>query len=154
GILLSRDELDGWLQSFTRYGNNGATDRPHWLEMHAARSLRLDRITRARGPLSVRRACCSITGTIQPKVLGRAFDDEALASGLAARFLMASPPERRKRWTEAEVDEDLAKRYQQLLRDLLALDMADTTRRRPHVLDMDAAAKRVWVRWYNEWAQR
>jgi hypothetical protein len=61
---------------------------------------------------------------------------------------------RRKHWTEAEVSEDLADRYQRLLRDLLALDMADTLQRRPHILEMDAAAKRVWVNWFECWAER
>jgi hypothetical protein len=64
GLLLARDELDGWFQGFTRFQNNGATDRPHWLELFSARGFRLDRITRNRGPLVVRRACCSICGTI------------------------------------------------------------------------------------------
>lgn len=98
GLLLSRDELDGWFQSFTRYkGRGGGTDRPHWLELHRAGTLRLHRLTRERGPLSVRRACCSITGTIQPAVLARALDDDALAAGLGARFLMAMPPARKRR---------------------------------------------------------
>jgi hypothetical protein len=154
GLLLARDELDGWLQSHTQHRQGRGTDRPLWLELHRAGNLFVDRLTRVRGPLFVRRANCSLCGTIQPLVLARALDDEALAAGLAARFLMASPPERRKHWTEAEVSEDLADRYQQLLRDLLELDLANTAQRRPHVLEMDAAAKRVWVQWYDRWAER
>jgi hypothetical protein len=154
GLLLARDELDGWLQSLTRHREGRGTDRPLWLELHRAGTLRVDRLTRARGPLSVRRANCSICGTIQPLVLARAFDDEALAAGLAARFLMAAPPLRRKHWNEAEVHEDLTKRYQDLLRDLLALDLADQQERRPHVVELDAAAKDFWVRWYNRWAEQ
>jgi hypothetical protein len=68
GVLLSRDELDGWFQSFTRFAGKGTTDRPHWLELHRAGTLRVHRLTRARGPLSARRANCSICGTIQPLV--------------------------------------------------------------------------------------
>ena len=71
GLLLARDELDGWFQGFTRNKKSGVTDRPHWLELSRAGTLRLHRITRERGPLSVRRASCSITGTIQPAILGR-----------------------------------------------------------------------------------
>jgi hypothetical protein len=67
---------------------------------------------------------------------------------------MAAPPERRKHWTEAEVAEELAGKYEQLLRDLLDLALADTTQRRPHILELDAAAKRVWVHWYERWAER
>jgi hypothetical protein len=154
GLLLARDELDGWFQSFSRYkGKGGGTDRPHWLELHRAGTLRLHRLTRERGPLSVRRACCSVTGTIQPAILARSLDDEALAAGLGARFLLAMPPPKKRRWSEAEVSEDLCRRYARLLADLLALTLVDVKKRRPHVLALDARAKEVWVAWYNRWGE-
>lgn len=153
GTLLARDELDGWFQSFTRFsGAGGSTDRPHWLELHRAGTLRVHRVTR--GALSVRRACCSITGTIQPLVLARALDAEALAAGLGARFLAAAPPPRRRRWTEAEVAEELTSRYKALLADLLALPMDDDETHRPLFLRLAPDAKREWVAWYDRWAER
>jgi hypothetical protein len=78
-------------------GRGGNTDRPHWLELHRAGTLRVDRLTRERGPLAVRRACCSITGTIQPQVLAHALDEEALAAGLGARFPLAMPRARKRK---------------------------------------------------------
>jgi hypothetical protein len=153
GILLARDELDGWFQGFTRYKRSaGATDRPHWLELHGARTLRLDRITRERGPLVVRRACCSICGTIQPRVLARALDAEALAAGLGARFLLAMPPVHKRVWTERQVAEELADRYARLLADLLALPPGD--KGRPERLQLSGPAKGCWVRWFNQWGER
>jgi len=152
GLLLSRDELDGWFQSFVRYkGRGGGTDRPHWLELHRAGTLRLDRVMRKRGPLTVRRACCSITGTIQPQVLARALDDDALAAGLGARFLLAMPPARTRRWTEADVDDELADRYDRLLTNLLTIPLAHATKRRPHVFALSPQAKERWVRWFEIW---
>ncbi len=153
GLLLARDELDAWFQSFTRYKKSGGTDRPHWLELHRAGTLRLHRLTRERGPLSVRRACCSVTGTIQPAILARSLDDEALAAGLGARFLLAMPPSRKRRWTEAEVSEELSQRYGDLLRDLLALTLEDPKKNKPHVLKLDPAAKHIWVGWYDGWGE-
>jgi hypothetical protein len=154
GLLLARDELDGWFQSFSRYkGKGGGTDRPHWLELHRAGTLRLHRLTRERGPLSVRRACCSVTGTIQPTILARSLDDEALAAGLGARFLLAMPPPKKRRWSEAEVSEELSSRYSRLLADLLDLTLVDPRKRRPHVLALDASAKQVWIDWYNRWGE-
>jgi hypothetical protein len=150
GLLLARDELDGWFQSFVRYGR-GSTDRPHWLELHRAGTLRLHRLTRERGPLTVRRACCSLTGTTQPQVLASALDDDALAAGLGARFLLAMPPSRKRRWTEAEVDEELTDRYSRLLKDLLTIPLADPTKRRPHVFQLSAQAKERWVDWFTRW---
>jgi hypothetical protein len=153
GLLFTRDELDAWFQSFARYkGRGGNTDRPHWLELHRAGTLRIDRLTRERGCLTVRRACCSVTGTIQPQVLARALDDEALAAGLGARFLMAMPPARKRRWTEAEVHEDLARLYDALLRGLLAIPLADPAKRRPNHFTLSTEAKNTWVSWFTNWA--
>ena len=154
GLLHSRDELDGFFQSFVRYkGRSGSTDRPHWLELHRAGTLRLDRLTRKRGPLTVRRACCSITGTIQPQVITSALDDDTLAAGLGARFLLAMPPTRKRRWTEAEVDDELADRYDRLLKDLLTMPLADPTKRRPHVFALAPQAKERWVDWFERWGE-
>jgi hypothetical protein len=153
GLLLARDELDAWFQSFTRYkGKSGGTDRPQWLEMHRAGPLRIDRLTREKRRLSVRRAAVSVTGTIQPEVLAAALDRDALHAGLGARFLMVMPPKKRARWTEADVPEELTARWSQLLRDLLDLPLADRVKRTPHFLGLATPAKRLWVNWYDEWA--
>jgi hypothetical protein len=152
GLLLARDELDGWFQGFTRYRKAGATDRPHWLELSRAGTLRIHRVSRP--PLSVCRACCSVTGTIQPAVLAPALDSAALAAGLGARFLMAMPPYARRRWTEAEVSEDLSARYTKLLRDLLDLKLENEATRKPHFLSLTPAAKAVWVDWFDRWGEK
>jgi hypothetical protein len=84
-------------------------------------------------------------------VLSRSFDDEALAAGLGARFLLAMPPARKRRWTEAEVDEDLAQRYSELLRELLGIPLADPAKRRPHVFALAPQAKECWIEWFTRW---
>src|SRR5262249_22983084 len=58
----------------------------------------------------------------------------------------------RKRWSESEIDDGLAKRYEVLLTDLLKLELLDVTKRRPHVLTLSAEAKRLFVAFYDEWA--
>jgi hypothetical protein len=154
GLLLARDELDGWFQSFTKHRRGDSSDRPAWLELHSARTLRLDRITRERGALAVRRACCSLCGTIQPAVLARALNPEALGAGLGARFLLAMPPVKKRVWTEAQVAVDLAEQYGDLLRRLLALPLADQTKRKPHFLELSSDAKAIWVSWFDGWGER
>ena len=72
GVLVARDELAGWLGSYTRYkGKGGGTDLPHWLEMFRAGTLVIDRKTAERRTVYVARAAASITGGIQPGVLAR-----------------------------------------------------------------------------------
>src|SRR5262249_47063965 len=69
GTLVARDELDGWLGSFTRYkGKAGGTDLPNWLEMYRAGTVIVDRKTGERRLVFVQRAAVSITGGIQPGV--------------------------------------------------------------------------------------
>jgi hypothetical protein len=155
GLLLSRDELDGWLQSFVRYkGNAGGTDRPHWLELHRAGTLRKDRVTGDRPALTVRRACCSLTGTIQDDIFARALNDEAMAAGLCARILLAMPPPRKRVWTEAQVEENLAERYGNLLKALLAILLADVEKRKAHVFKLSDHAKQRWVEWVPTWGDK
>jgi DNA polymerase I-like protein with 3'-5' exonuclease and polymerase domains len=152
GLLMARDELDAWFGSFTRYkSGKGGSDRPHWLELHRAGVLDVRRLTRERRRLSVRRAVVSVTGTIQPAILQQALDRDALEAGLGARFLLCMPPRRRRRWTEADVPEEVEQRYQRLLHDLLNLPLQDTAKRKPYFLGMSGPAKRLFIDFYNEW---
>jgi hypothetical protein len=152
GLLVARDELDGWFQSFTRYkGKGGGNDRANWLELHGAKPLKVDRLTRDRGPLMIRRACASVTGTVQPGTLARALDTDALQAGMGARFLLAMPPRRRRVWTERDIPDELSQQYRDLLKNLLALPLKNETRRDPFVRGLSSLAKDEWIRFYNEW---
>lgn len=155
GVLLSRDELDAWFQSMTKYkGGGGGTDRANWLELHRAGLLKVNRITRERGSLLVRRAMASVCGTIQPSVLAKAIGgSDSMASGLAARFLLAMPPKQKREWTEAELSDPTHDRYQELMGGLLKLELLDGVKRKPHVLGLSTSAKQMWVEWFNEWGE-
>lgn len=151
GLLLAKDELDGWFQSFVRYkGKGGGNDRSQWLELHRAGVHRVDRITRDKGPLRIRRALVSVCGTIQPFIFSRAMDEEARKAGMGARFLLAMPPAARRVWSEDTVPDDLAERYRDLLRALINLPLADERKRAPVFLGLSASAKRLFVRFFNE----
>jgi hypothetical protein len=71
GVLVARDELAGWIGSFTRYkGKSGGTDLPNWLEMNQAGTVIVDRRTGDRQTIFVSRAAVSVTGGIQPLTSG------------------------------------------------------------------------------------
>jgi hypothetical protein len=123
GLLVARDELAGWLGSFTRYkGKQGGNDAPLWLEANRAGTWIYDRKTGDRKHYFVPRAAVSVTGGIQPGVLTRALTAEFLDAGLAARLLMAWPPRRLKHWSKVEVSPDAEEAYQKTLDRLLQLD--------------------------------
>lgn len=133
GILLSRDELSGWVSSFDAYKGTRGADVAHWLSLHRAGSITVDRKTGAR-IIHVRRAAVSIAGTIQPETLRIALagryddqqDDEAsvkehLANGLAARLLFAMPPVRAKTWTDRDMPQQHVDQVDRLFNALYAL---------------------------------
>jgi hypothetical protein len=61
------------------------------------------------------------------------------------------PPARKRRWTEAEVDEDLAQRYSELLRELIGIPLADPAKRKPHVFGLAPQVKECWIEWFTRW---
>jgi DNA polymerase I-like protein with 3'-5' exonuclease and polymerase domains len=154
GVPVIRDELTGWLGSFCRYkGKNGGTDLPHWMEMHRAGTIVVDRKSGDRKHYFVPRAAVSITGSIQPGVLARALTLEFLEAGLAARLLLALPPKRPKRWSEAEIAPAVEAAYRKTLKKLYALDFERNRDDElvPQVLRLAPDAKRAWVAFYDAW---
>jgi hypothetical protein len=156
GLLVGRDELGGWLGSFTRYkGKAGGSDLPNWLEMSRAGTIQVDRKTGDRPTLFITYAAVSITGGIQPGALARALTPEYMEVGLGARILMAMPPKLPKRWSEVEIDLDVQEAYENLLDALrdLQMDKGRDGDREPFPVRMTPEAKAAWVSFYGEWAQ-
>jgi hypothetical protein len=147
GVLLSRDELDGWLGSFDQYKARAGSDTANWLSMHRAGPITIDRKT-SRQIIHVPRAAVSVTGGIQPEVLRRALAGLHIEDGLASRLLFAFPPRRLKRWTEAVVSEAVEAALDDIFERLLTLDFTD--RGEPIDLNLDAAAKAHWITFYDD----
>lgn len=153
GLLQKRDELSGWLGGFDKYseGNEAA----QWLEFHSGNAIRIDRKGGEKKTIYLPRALVGVTGTIQEPVLRRLLTGEGAQhfdNGLAARFLMAMPPERTRHWREAITPPALVNRFVDLFRDLLALEPTldpETRRREPVVLRWTPAAKARFVEFVN-----
>jgi DNA polymerase I-like protein with 3'-5' exonuclease and polymerase domains len=155
GVLVARDELAGWLGSFSRYkGMSGGTDLPNWLEMFRAGTVVVDRKTGERRTLFVPRAAVSVTGGIQPSVLAHELTAEFFHAGLPARLVMALPPKLPKKWSEAEVTPEVEQAYQTTLDKVLALDFdLRDDEPIPHILRLSAEAYATWVAFFDDWAQ-
>lgn len=87
GLLVTRDELAGWMAGFGRYGGGGA-DRAFALECYGGRAYTVDRMKHPR-PIRVPHLSVGILGGIQPDRLTEAF--AGADDGLAARFLWTWP---------------------------------------------------------------
>jgi hypothetical protein len=156
GILVARDELAGWFGSFRRFkGRDGGSDLPNWLEIFRAGTINADRKTGERRHFFVRRAAVSITGSIQPKTLAKAFTEEFLESGGAARVLLAMPPKKPKTWSPLEIHPDTETAYHDLLDKMRGLGFRQGTGRAnvPNVLRLDAEAQDVWIGFVNSWGR-
>lgn len=152
GLLLARDELSGWLGSFNQYKAGKGHDEAHWLNMFDAGHLLVDRKTGNRTNICVPRAAVSITGGIQPAILGRMLTNDKLESGLAARFLMTMPPRRPKRWSDAEVPEFLKRQLAEVYARLWGLTMTKSLGQeaKPLVLPLSAEARECFKVFVNE----
>ncbi|MEN9664323.1 MAG: hypothetical protein RLZZ326_686 [Planctomycetota bacterium] len=106
GLFLANDELASWFGSFDRHSaGKGGAEASRYLPMHGAEPLSVDRKVGTVRTVGVPAASLSVTGGIQPGILRRVFSSQHRESGMAARFLVAYPPRRPKRWTDEEVSE-------------------------------------------------
>ena len=154
GLLLVRDELAGWIRSFDQYKGGQGADTAHWLTMHGARDLMVDRKTGDRKTIFVPRAAICICGSIQPEILARALGQEHIVDGLAARLLVTMPPGRRKRWSEAEIDDQIDGRIDELLARLYTLESGTDENGHPEpvTMGMTASGKAAWIKFFEEHA--
>lgn len=155
GLLLARDELAGWLGSFDRYSSGKGGDAAHWLEMHGARPMVVDRKTGNPPTLHVPRAAVCVTGSIQPETLRNVLGREHFGDGLAARVLLTMPPRKPKRWTEAEVSDELAETLRRIFENLYALEPGNGEDGDPLPLavPLSGEARQVFIDFYNAHAE-
>lgn len=147
GLLLARDELAGWIGGMDRYANKAAAgDEPFYLSAFNAAQLIVDRKT-SRESIYVGQAALAITGCIQPAVLRQCITARHRASGLLARILLAAPPRRPRRWSEAEVSPLVRERLRILLERLYALEgeIDEHGRHQPRLVRLSDEAKRLWI---------
>jgi hypothetical protein len=152
GVLLACDELAGWLGSFDRYSvGKGRGDAAHWLSMHNAESIIVDRRTGVPRTIFVPYAAVCVCGGIQPGTLHRALGVEHRESGLAARLLLTCPPRRAKVWTDADIDAAAQAEIVRLFDRLFNLQpvITDDGELCPVVVRLSADAKPAWTAYFN-----
>ncbi|MCF3948336.1 DUF3987 domain-containing protein [Acidiphilium sp. AL] len=85
GLLITRDELAGWLLGLTAYNDAG---RAFWIEAFGGRPYRVERV-KSPEPIIVPRLAVAVSGSTQPEKLAEMFagpDD-----GLLGRFIWSWP---------------------------------------------------------------
>ena len=151
GILLVRDELSGWLNSFNQYKGGRGSDAAHWLSMHGAKPLLMDRKTGDKGVINIPRAAVSITGGIQPVVLKHALGSTHFDDGMAARLLLAMPPRKAKKWTDHDIPGSLECKLDDVFSRLLELEPTVSSDGDTAPVDMPLtnSGRRAFIDFYN-----
>ncbi len=154
GVLVRRDELRGWFESFTRYSKT--SDAPQWLELHRGGTLVIDRKTGDKVTVRVPHAAASVCGGIQPDILAQCLTREAFGSGLAARLLLAMPPRQPKKWTDAEIPDAVTAGYADAVRALrmLSPEYACGGRPIPREVPMSPEARREFAPFVDRWGEK
>jgi uncharacterized protein DUF3987 len=151
GLLLGRDELSGWIRSFDQFTGSVGADVARWLEIHRGRSLSVDRA--GAGHTYVPRAAISACGTIQDEVVVNVFSGEHLANGLLSRFLLAQPPEPRRRWCSSRTASDITDTVADRFAALSKLDLPEGDDL-PRALGLSAEAEGIYAAWFNALNER
>ncbi|NOS99421.1 MAG: DUF3987 domain-containing protein [Phycisphaerales bacterium] len=149
GLLVARDELAGWFRGFNQYKKQGS-DVAQWLELHRAGTLIVDRKSGDMRTIFVPRAAVSLCGTIQPRTLAAVLTPEMFESGMAARILIAQPPERIKKWSKRVPSAATVAAYEAVIGSLLTLQHEDGEHGpQPIRLRLTEEAEFAWAEWYN-----
>jgi hypothetical protein len=158
GLLLARDELNGWVGSMTRYNgkDEGGGDLARWLSIHDADPVIYDRKTGDQQTVLVPAAAVSVVGGIQPGVWRRVMTALHYDSGLVARLLLGWVEADPRCWSDAEAPAACVQGYEDLLAGLRAIELrvdADGVPA-PAVLGLTPAAHKAWVQFFDGWAER
>ena len=153
GLALTRDELSGFFASFGAYKGGRGGDEAAYLEFYNAGAVKLNRASGKR--IYVHAAALSIFGTCQPAVFVNAIgadgkNSNQVENGLAARFLIASPVSKPKRWQVAKPYE--ARHYWKMVGELLTIPLPRDAdgRAEPAIISMLPEATERFAEFVNE----
>ena len=120
--------------------------------MYNAEHITVDRKTGIPSTIHVPQAAVCVCGGIQPVILQRALSTEHRESGLAARLLLACPPRRAKRWTEADIAPEMEGELVQIFDRIYELSptVSEDNESRPVLIGLSPDAKGAWIAYYND----
>lgn len=153
GLLLSGEELAGWLRSFDAYRKGSGGDEQKWIRLWDVKYYRVDRKTDNERSV-IPAPAVSIAGAIQPELLGEAADPGKLASGFFSRVQLSMPPDRKRRWSRVGVSQEQADFWKGLVDSLRTTPFAsldpNAAQYLPNIVSPSPDAEAAWVRWYDE----
>ena len=148
GTMVVEDELDAWFKMFTRFSNNGDSDRARWLPLYDGGQIVYNRVGRGTGVIP--RAGVSVCGGIQPGILTKALDAGSTNSGLASRLILVECPEELRNHDLKDIDQCFLDAWDKQIQANLALQFDPKfTDGAPVVLDLDQESKKLYLNYLN-----
>jgi len=98
--------LSALFTGMNQYRAKGGHDREFYLAAYDANTAKIDRKSATPPVIFIPQAFVAITGMIQPGTLASVLRPGDFDSGMAARFLMASPPPQRATWSDGGIREE------------------------------------------------
>lgn len=95
GLIVTRDELYGWLTSMNQYKKSGGGEEQFWLENYNGAMIKINRQKSDR-PMMIDRSFCAVVGGTQPKLIEKFTEGDKAHNGFLARILWAYPDAAKK----------------------------------------------------------
>lgn len=148
GLMVSVDELGGWIRSMDQYKTGKGSDRQKYLSLWSNSPVKVDR--KRQETIALDRPFVSIYGGIQPDILPEIAGGRE--DGMLDRFLLSYPDPLPSKWSDVEVSEAAKQAVTDLYEKLrgLHMDVDDYGDPNPRPVTFDADAKEVFVGLINE----
>jgi hypothetical protein len=150
GILWYRDELSGLILELDKYSGKDGGTKARLMSAYDCGLWKTNRINKGRVNL-IQKACLSIFGTIQPRVLPRIFSDLDAATGFLPRFLFVrATQENPPVWTDESFGNEHLVELDHLVNELLSMDFLPSGE--SQFVGVTSEAKSLFIDWYNQQA--
>jgi hypothetical protein len=159
GVLCDPDEASGWVASFNEYKGKGGSDRQFWLSNWSCQPVSVDR-KGGRESHYVPYPFISVLGGLPPSMLGCFSEERGRDDGFEDRILFVFPDDHafpRQRWTEAELSEETARVWTEVVERLYSTPMVRDQEKevdRPLLVEFTPEAKAAWVEWFDSHADQ
>lgn len=154
GVIVCRDELGAWIGGHNKYTGKHGGEESVWLSLYDATPATVHRVSRER--VHVQRGAVSILGGIQPRILRTTFGEVHRAAGMLARFLLAYPPERAEKWTDADLSGAASASWRSTIEGIIgvAVDRDEDGSIRPRSLIVDTEGMEMLRQFVNRNGQQ
>lgn len=150
GSALVCEELDEWFRRLYDSPKRKKLTEASLLDAYDGRSAMVG--CKSNFLFQIGPVALSITGTISQADLKEVLNEERIGSAIAARLLVAMPPEQARHWSDDEVSDEVISRYEQLIFRLARLSNAsiETQTAAPISLEMTPQARDRFKNFYNK----